>query len=340
MTRKLMMALLLACSASGVTVVNAADKQPLIQVNLAGAEFGTVPGRNGFDYMFPTIESLDKWKANGIKVIRVPILWERLQPALNGKLDAIYAPAIDETLARAQARGMSVIIDIHNYGQYKKQTIGSAAVPLASYKNLLERMAERWHSSPGLHGYDLMNEPHDGADAAWPAIAQAGIDGVRKYDKVRPIYVEGRAWSNALNWPAFNGPLLLLRDPSNNIIFSAHLYLDPDTSGFYKNPPAKDFDLNIGVNRAKPFVEWLVRNKRNGHIGEFGVPNSDPRWSQAMDRLLAYLKLHCVPLAYWAAGPLWGDYPLSIEPRTGVKVPQWTVLDRYVRDGNNCSNPF
>lgn len=336
MIRHLIMTLILASSAGAVAAANAVNIQPLVQVNLAGAEFGAVPGRNGFDYMFPTIESLDKWKASGVKVLRVPVLWERLQPALNGKLDSVYAPLIDELLERARDRGMAVIIDIHNYGQYNKQTIGTAAVPLSSYKNLLERIAERWHANPGLQGYDLMNEPHDSANAGWPAAAQVGIDGVRIYDKVKPIYIEGRSWSNALNWPSLNGPLLLLRDPANNLIFSAHLYLDPDTSGFYKDPPAKDFDLNIGVNRAKPFVEWLVRNKRNGQIGEFGVPNSDARWSQAMDRLLSYLKPHCVPLAYWAAGPLWGDYPLSIEPRDGVKIPQWTVLARYVAEENKC----
>ncbi|MDR3566241.1 MAG: cellulase family glycosylhydrolase, partial [Negativicutes bacterium] len=183
---------------------------------------------------------------------------------------------------------------------------------------------------------DLMNEPHDGADANWPEVAQVGIDGVRKYDQARPIYVEGRGWSSAANWPRLNASLLLLKDPANRLIFSAHLYLDTNGGGLYGQPPAADFDLDTGVLRARPFVEWLAQNNRQGQLGEMGIPGDDPRWLQAMDRLLAYLKLHCVPLAYWAAGPAWGDYPLSIEPQQGRDKPQWSVLVRYIYSKTVC----
>jgi endoglucanase len=92
----------------------------------------------------------------------------------------------------------------------------------------------------------------------------------------------------------------------------------------------------IGVNRAKPFVEWLIRNNKRGHFGEFGVPADDPRWLVAMDNLMSYLHDNCVPLAYWAAGPWWGNYPLSIEPRNGVMPSQWTVLSKWIKAPNNC----
>lgn len=324
--------LLAATLMAGSACALAANQVSMVQVNLAGAEFagGTLPGRPNYDYMFPTTTSLNAWKANGIKVVRVPVLWERLQPVLNEPLDSVYAKLIDKTLSMANERGMTVILDIHNYGTYRTKLIGSSDVTLSHYANLMWRVADRWKGNPGLNGYDIMNEPHDAFDAGWPAAAQAGINGVRRFDTVKPIYIEGRSWSSADRWASVNGPLLTLRDPSNNLIFSAHLYFDADASGTYKTGPGDNFDLDIGVKRATAFVEWLKRNNRRGHIGESGIPGNDPRWTQAMDRLLTYLQKHCVPLTYWAAGPLWGDYPLSIEPQAGVVKAQWTVLSKHV----------
>jgi endoglucanase len=315
-----------------------AQHMPLVQMNIAGAGFApqVIPGQAGTNYFFPEPGYLDQWKAKGIRVIRFSILWERLQPVLEGEFDPGYAGRVDALLKQAADRDIGVIIDIHNYGLYRDRLIGSPAVPLASYRNLLERVAERWHASRGLQGYDLMNEPHDGADAYWPEVAQAGIDAVRKHDPARPIYVEGRGWSSAANWPKVNAPLLLLKDPANRLIFSAHLYLDQNGSGTYKAPPGADFDLDTGVARARPFVEWLEQHHRQGQVGEFGAPANDPRWLQAMDRLLAYLSVHCVPMAYWAAGPMWGDNALSIEPQQGKDKPQWSVLVRYMNGNTVC----
>lgn len=309
---------------------------PLVQMNIAGAGFGeqVLPGVLGYNYFFPTAENIEQWRVRGIKVIRFPILWERLQPKLNASFDPTYANLIDTFLKQVASKGMSAIIDVHNYGMYRGDILGSAKVPLSAYKDLLSRIAGRWHNSAGLHGYDLMNEPHDDADVGWPKAAQAGIDGVRSVDTARPIYVEGRAWSSALKWASLNDDLLKLKDPSNKLIFSAHLYLDSDSSGRYQGGPGLLFDTDVGVDRARPFVEWLARNGKQGHIGEFGFPANDARWHSAAALLMKYLKAHCVPLAYWAAGPMWGDYPLSIEPTLGLDKPQWRTISPYINSGN------
>jgi endoglucanase len=308
---------------------------PLVQVNIAGAAFGeqVLPGALGYNYFFPTAEHLEQWRIRHVKVIRFPILWERLQPHLGGDFDPTYAALIDTFLTQVGQKGMSAILDIHNYGAYRGKLLGSSEVPLTAYHDLWRRIADRWHTRTGLHGYDLMNEPHDGADAGWPAAAQAGIQGIRSVDSTHPIYVEGRAWSSAAQWPTLNDDLLALKDPANRLIFSAHLYLDGNGSGTYQSGPGLLFDPMVGVNRAKPFVEWLKRNGRQGHIGEFGFPGDDPRWAASALLLLNYLKAQCVPVAYWAAGSMWGSYPLSIEPVNGVNRPQWKSLAPFVTAG-------
>lgn len=314
----------------------AATPTAMVQVNLSGAEYAgdKLPGLANTNYVFPSATALSNWKAKGVTVVRVPVIWERLQPTLKGPLATQYGSEIDQVLKLAAARGMSVIIDVHNYGKYGGNIIGSPSVPYAAYGDLTKRMAKRWQGNPGLNGYDIMNEPNGNFDANWKYAAQTGINGIREYDKVKPIYIEGMSWSGANQWPSVSNTLLLLNDPSNKIIFSAHLYIDSDASGTYPVPPGDNFDLDIGVKRATPFVDWLTRNNRRGHIGEFGIPGDDPRWGQAMDRLLAYLKTHCVPLTYWAAGPWWGTYKLSIEPQVGVVSPQWAILSKYVQTQN------
>ena len=93
----------------------------------------------------------------------------------------------------------------------------------------------------------------------------------------------------------------------------------------------------LGVKRVKPFIDWLIKHDKQGHIGEFGIPADEPRYLEAMDNLLAYLQDHCIPITYWAAGSSWGKYKLSIEPtKDGRDRPQWEVLSKYVGQGD-CS---
>ena len=107
-----------------------------------------------------------------------------------------------------------------------------------------------------------------------------------------------------------------MRDPKNNLVYEAHMYIDKDFSGncFDKN---EKFDPMIGVNRVKPFVDWLKQNKLRGYIGEHGIPDFSPSALVATDNLLSYLRQNCIPSTYWAAGPWWGEYALSLDVTSG-----------------------
>lgn len=308
----------------------------LVGVNVAGAEFtgGTLPGIAGTHYFFPPTHYFAKWRDRGVRSIRFPIKWERLQQSQYAELDPLYAGLIDTMLQQANHYGMEVLLDVHNYGRYYGGVVGRD-VPIAAYRDLTRRIAQRWRNSPGLYGYDIMNEPYGSANQFWPDAAQAGIDGVRSYDTARPIFIEGAHYASAVHWPSYSDALRTLQDPYDNLIFSAHLYLDPDTSGSYKEGPSDTFDTMIGVRRLRPFVEWLQLHGKRGHIGEFGVPGDDPRWLEAMDNVLAYLQANCIPMHYWAAGTHWAGYRLSIEPNSdGSDKPQWAVLSKYVGQGD------
>lgn len=330
--RRSMLTGALVVLSNGCYAQSVAGLAPMVLINVSGAEFseGVWPGENGTHYFVPDENYFDKWRARGIRAIRFPMKWERLQPTLGGELDDTYAGLVDKMLDQAQQRGIAVILDVHNFARYKDDVIGSKKVPIQAYRQLTQRIAARWHNFPALYAYDIMNEPHDDADKHWPEAAQAGILGIRTYDRHRPIIIEGRSWSSASRWPQINDALLTLKDPADKLIFSAHVYFDDDASGQYRSPMGQRFDPDIAVTRVKPFIEWLEKNGKRGQIGEAGFPDDDPRWNEVMDRLLAFLQSKCVPLAYWSAGSAWGNYPLSIEPVNGRDRPQWPVLAKYL----------
>ncbi|MDR6679865.1 glycoside hydrolase family 5 protein [Pseudomonas oryzihabitans] len=317
----------------------AAQAEPvsLVGLNLSGAGFApqVLPGINGTNYIFPVEAYFQQWSARGVKLIRFPIIWERLQPTLGGPLDSAYVALVNQTFGYAQKHGIKIILDLHNYARYRGQVIGTSGVPYARYQEIMTHIARQWSGQSSLYAYDIMNEPHD-AMAYWPTAAQYGINGVRAVDSTRPVIVEGNGWSSATRWAEFNDSLLNLKDPSNNIIFSAHSYFDENAGGSYDKTDVNKLDANYGVTRVKPFVDWLKKNGKRGYIGEFGVPDNNPRWNLLMDNMLAYLKQNCIPASYWAAGPGWGSYFMSVEPINGQERPQWPTLRKYL-DDSSCT---
>lgn len=325
--------LLLAAVASAADEIPPSSASPatMIGVNLAGAEFGKVPGQHGRDYGYPGAASFDYFKARGLTLIRLPFKWERIQPALMGPLDDAELKRLDATVALARERDMVLLLDLHNYGNYGKAALGTDALPNAALADVWKRLAEHFANERAVFAYGLMNEPV-GAKERWPAAAQAAIDAIRTVDTHHTISVCGGGFSGAHAWKRASAGFPL-RDPASNLVYEAHQYFDRDHSGAYK----QGYDDSgacptTGVQRLQPFIAWLQANHARGFLGEFGVPGDDPRWLEVLDHTLAELKANGIGGTYWAAGPRWGPYPLSVEPRDGRDRPQMEVLTLYAGD--------
>ena len=324
-------------SGSSSTPANSA-KLNLVGLNFSGAAFApqNLPGVLNVNYVMPSEAHFQQWSAKGVRLIRFPVIWERLQTRFFGSLEAAYTQQVTQVLELAKKYNMKVILALDNGGRYKGTLIGTGTVTNFNYWDLMYRLAYQWGNHAALYGYDIMGKPN-GADSGWPVTAQSGIDGVRTMDRTHPVIVQGNSWGSAANWPGVSNALLGLKDPANNIIYAANVYLDQDGSGSYAAQNMASFDPQVGVNRVKPFVEWLKRNGKRGMIAEFGVPAGDSRWLTATDNLLAYLQQNCMPLTYWAAGPGWGSSALAVEPVNGVERPQWPTLKKYVDASNSCT---
>ncbi|MFT3784209.1 MAG: glycoside hydrolase family 5 protein [Nibricoccus sp.] len=328
--------------------LRAAPPPQMFGVNLAGAEFGTLPGTYGSTYIYPSNTVLDYYNSRGLKLIRVPFKWERLQPVLNGALDAAELGRITAVITAAEARGMKVILDMHNYGRYNLNgttyIIGTAQVTRAHFKNVWWRIAGVYKSRTGIWGYGIMNEPHDMGTYTWKDSAQEAVNGIREAgDTTHAVLIPGNNWAKAQSWPTGSADLINVTDSANNRVFEAHQYFDSDQSGTYKKAYADDgATATTGVDRVKPFVDWCTTNGVKGLIGEYGIPRTDSaQWNVVLDNFLTYIKSKGISGTVWAGGDWWANnYQLDVGLRPdNDQSTQMPVLIKYGSGVNNAYYP-
>jgi endoglucanase len=303
-------------------------------ISLASAEFqaNRIPGIYGRDYVYPSAQNLDYYKSRGFDLIRLPFLWERLQPALFSDLADAEFGRIKQLVAAARDRCMRLILSPHNFGRYSLQgkptLIGSAEVPDAAFGDFWKRTASAFAGEPAVYGFSLMNEPHD-MNGAWSRAAQVGLDAIRSIEPQRLVLVPGDHWTGAWSWKRFNDDFSV-HDGSGRVIYEAHQYFDPDRSGLYRQSYDQSSAYpDIGTDLVRPFAQWLKERNARGILAEFGAPNDDTRWLEVIERLLPWLEHERIPWIYWAGGPRWGNYPLSAEPRDGMDAPVMKILTKY-----------
>jgi len=304
-----------------------------------------LPGVYGTNYTYPTGDDLDYFISKGFTLFRLPFSWERMQPTLNGALDATQLGYLDTFIAAAHARNVRIVLDQHNNDRYRfvrtpppqydpSQNIVVGSTPMlpnSAFADFWQKMAMHYVNETAIAGYDLTNEPHD-TGGLWPATAQAGATAIRQVDHVHTIIVEAEYYSAASTWTVYNENLNI-SDPDNNLVYSAHEYFDADASGTY----AGTYDTEgaypmIGVDRAVPFVNWLQRHGFRGYFGEYGVPRDDARWLVVLDNFLTYIDAAGLDGTYWVGGPFFENDRTSIDPdpMTGQDAPQLATLVRHL----------
>ena len=336
---------LLALACAGLAT---ADQVQLFGVNLSGAEFGDGYELNyGTDYVYPSPEFLNYYHSRGLKLIRLPFKWERVQYDLNGPLDTDELARMDYFLDQADARGMMVILDMHNYasrivfGEDSDPStptpngfkIGEPELPISAYKDVWKRLAAHFKDRDNIWAYGLMNEPKNIATNTWFTAAQAAVDGIREEDMSNYVLLPGTYYSNAHRWPNHGEYLIDIEDPADKRIFEAHSYWDPGHDGKYQRSFASTgFGTDYGVNDLTAFVEWCNANDVQGFIGEFGVPWDYPDWAPVLENALDYMRDNGISATYWAGGPWWGDgYELTVDVDSRNNAPRYSlgILQNY-----------
>ncbi|MFW3176559.1 glycoside hydrolase family 5 protein [Xanthomonas phaseoli] len=303
-------------------------------VNLSGAEYASSkkPGVLNKDYMYAAASDYTYFAGVGMNTIRLPILWERLQPTARGELDPAQLALLQQAVARAKAAGMYLVIDIHNYAKYYGYKIGSAEVPVTTFTDLWRRLALVFNSDNAVM-FGLMNEPNNISASEWAGAAQAAIDAIRRTGANNLILVPGALWTGAHSWysPTTDGysnatALTSIYDPLDRYAFEVHQYLDADSSG----TSSTCVSSTIGAERLRNFTQWLRTNGKRGFLAEFGTANNAV-CNQALQGMLAHMEANAdvwLGWTWWAAGSWWNlSYAYNVHPnKDGTDKPQMAIL--------------
>jgi endoglucanase len=334
-----------AVAALFIIVTGTAAGQYFRGVNVSQAEWGD-PLNETYgigNYTYATAPTFNYFAARALPFIRLVVKWERLQPILGGDLDPTQLGYLQQDVAYAKAAGALVSIVPHNEARYatlESQVAnydsdaciidnpcpGSPVnVTSADFVDFWVKMSNVFMNEPAVVAYDLTNEPHDMGVANWSTIAQTAVTAIRANGDNKLIMIPGDGWSNATYWSTYNGNTPFITDPANNYYYEAHLYFDSDFSGTYAETYDQELAANpdmatVGATRLAPFVSWCTANNVPCYLGEYGIPNNDPRWLTVLDNFLTALDQAGMPGTYWAAGELWATVPtctcslLSVEP--------------------------
>ena len=340
---------------------------PFYGVNLCGAEYspGTLPGSNGVNYAFPTEAQTSYYVGKGMNIIRLPFLWERLQPTMSGAFDSGYQTLLVNSVAALRATGATVLIDVHNYNmrnvgdQYLTAGIGTSRVPVSAFTDLWTKLATLFKGDQGVV-FGLMNEPTGGSDnygvemttAQWVANANAAITAIRATGAQNWLTCPGNFYTGAWSWSTrtdYNGSpsttnavaMLNVTDSLNKTVIEVHQYFDNEYQGTTQSCLSSD-----GETLLSDVTSWARTNGKQLFLGEFGSGNNstcESAVASSTEGVLQYMQSNS---DVWAGWTWWssvadntangqgafGATDFSLAPANGVDSAYMGWLTPYITD--------
>ena len=303
-----------------------------IGIVLSGGEF-TPGGEYGPNYGYPPKESVDYYVSKGMKILRLPFTWERVQPTMYNDLDAVEMSRIDEVVNYAIAKGMTVGLDVHNSGYRNGDVIGTSAVPDSAFANLWYKLAMHYRDKPETL-FMLMSEPYDQSAKMWIRTANAAIKAIRTAGATQTIVVPGSYYDGGWTWCKSDNAKRVgegIVDPLDNYMIEIHQYMDKDASGGTSGIVSP----TIGADRLADVTVWARTNNKKLFLGEFAAA-ADADSMAALEIMLQYVINNSDVWQYatwWGGGDRWIDYMFGLDPAdyaNPVDKPQMALLKKYL----------
>jgi endoglucanase len=285
-------------------------------VNLSGLEFGSKAGHTlWWHYAFSGEKHYDYWAEEvGANVVRLPFIWERLQTEPEGDLVQNYLDLLLEAADMAEERGMTLILDMHNYGRYfyegQSHKIGEGAITVDHLSNVWTQLAAYFNGRDNVW-LNLMNEPF-GFDAQdWADISQTVVTDLRQDGITNKILLSGTKWSGAHSWVASGNAAAYedFVDPLDNYAFDVHQYLDTystGTTGVFKD--------GYGATALMQVTNWAREQGEKLFLGEFGASDASvagqDNADEEIDALLNFIDDNSdvwLGWSAWGAGEWWNE---------------------------------
>nr|WP_240942582.1 cellulase family glycosylhydrolase [Planosporangium thailandense] len=227
-------------------------------VNLAAGSFaaadfnsaygGGNPGRYGLDYGYETAPTYADLAARGVRLVRLAVTWERLQPRPFGPLSTDEVTRLRAALGYAHQAGLDVVVDLHGYGEFaegggrygqvRHLVLGSRQLPTTALADFWRRMARAVADAPAVAALGILNEPtHLAASGRagaliWERAAQQSVDAIRRTGATTTVTISGYLPMGPGAWGQMH-PRAWVDDPLGRVAYESHAYFDGDGSGHY-----------------------------------------------------------------------------------------------------------
>lgn len=305
-----------------------------IGIVLSGGEF-TPGGVHGQNYGYPIPACVDYYADKGMKIMRLPFTWERVQPQMFAPLDPVEMERLDATVNRSIARGQTVGIDVHNGGYLNGKLIGGSEVSDEAFADLWRRLALHYMARQASTILMLMSEPFDQCARQWIKTANRAIKAIRETGARQTIVVPGSYYDGGWTWTKSDNAKIVgggVFDPLENYVFEVHQYMDGNAAG---GTPEIAYNKTIGADRLADVTLWARANGHKLFLGEFAAAD-DPASMEALDIMLQYVVENSDVWRYatwWGGGDRWMGYMFGLDPAdysNPVDLPQMAVLKKWM----------
>ncbi|KAK5668873.1 hypothetical protein QVD99_004652 [Batrachochytrium dendrobatidis] len=248
--------------------------------------------------------------AKGANLIRIPILWESIQPAFHGSLNATYLRDLDTALGMAlgnSSSGVVAVIDVHNNATFGGVTFGNGGANVGAFGDLWGRLGGYYQQNSSVW-FGLMNAPNmqtgNCSDSvAWLPYAQKAVTSIRQAGAVNKILIPSGQSSTAEQWQGVckNGDIMnQIVDTASNYVFDVQQYFSSETVTTYGNC-GKTTAVVDGM------TDWLRLSNRSALLSSFAVNWDDATCVSMLSQYLRYFDTNndvWLGWAYWSGGPL------------------------------------
>lgn len=155
----------------------------------------------------------------GFKTIRLPVRWDsHAAQAAPYTIDPAFLARVQHVVGAAQAAGLNVILDSHNFESMHKDPLGSAPRFAGIWKQIAVAFAKEPTASLW---FELENEPHDKfTNANLIAALTPALAAVRATNPDRPVIIGGENWSGI-------DSLATLQLPDDPNVYPTFHYYEP-----------------------------------------------------------------------------------------------------------------
>ena len=190
------------------------------------------------------------------------------------RLSAAWLEQLDAVIREAQAAGLGVILDEHDFNACEKD-IPLCRVRLADF---WRQIAPRYRDAPANLAFELLNEPHERLNPLWNEFFPDLLAIVRETNPTRTVIIGPASWNSLRELPK-----LQLPESDRNILVTFHYY-DPfhfthqgATWAGEEVKKLRGITWGSDADRAQlktdfdTVAAWAAANRRPILLGEFGA---------------------------------------------------------------------